>query len=224
MARLRGLFWPEDLAAVQPGGVPVFSLPVAIHPAFTSQSPPGLEETAGLDLPEQHVLYHGPQDEHPARLLETWGWPPGRWVKPASALGLHETSRNRLDALLPGMGWAQLRALPGILRRWPKSAGLFRRSTPGPSPWGDPVRPALACGRPVVASNTTLTDAIVGPSAYLAPATEARALGAALITTLIEEEVAGRLSKAALERAATWQSASFGARLLDAYQQILSFA
>ena len=90
------------------------------------------------------------------------------------------------------------------------------------SPWGGAVSWALACGKPVVAAESALTDALVGPAAYLAPLDDARALGAALITVLVEEEVAEKLSLAAQKQAAGWHSPAFGQELLAAYQEILS--
>ena len=91
------------------------------------------------------------------------------------------------------------------------------------SPWGSPVRYALACGRPVVAAEDRFTDALVGPAAYLVPANNARALGAAVITVVVEEEVSERLSEAARQRAAAWDKDAFSQALLTAYQTICSF-
>lgn len=80
---------------------------------------------------------------------------------------------------------------------------------------------ALACGKPVVGAEGEIMNALVGPAAFLAPAGDARALGAALLTVIVEEEVAERLSKAAWERVSRWGSESFGERLLGAYQVLL---
>jgi glycosyltransferase involved in cell wall biosynthesis len=84
------------------------------------------------------------------------------------------------------------------------------------------LRLALASGRPVVAADHPLADALVGPAAYLAPAGDSRALGAGLITVLVEEDLAGRLSQAARQRAASWRLDRFPGRLEETYRQILS--
>jgi hypothetical protein len=46
-------------------------------------------------------------------------------------------------------------------------------------------------------------------------------MGAALITILVEEEVAGRLSLAARQRAESWSLQAFAGALAKAYRAIL---
>lgn len=82
------------------------------------------------------------------------------------------------------------------------------------------MRQALASGRPVVAAESQLAGAMVGPGAYLIPIEDLRQLGAALITSIIEEEVAESLSGAALQQANSWQSHTFGVELTAAYRSI----
>jgi glycosyltransferase involved in cell wall biosynthesis len=97
-----------------------------------------------------------------------------------------------------------------------RCAALFQVRPP--SPWGGAINQALACGRPVVATEDALTAALVGPAGYLAPADQPRLLGAALITVIVEESVGESLSKAAHQRAAGWDSSRFTRCLLEAYQ------
>jgi glycosyltransferase involved in cell wall biosynthesis len=89
------------------------------------------------------------------------------------------------------------------------------------APWGAPERHALACGKPVVASENLFSDALFGPAAYLAPAGDARALGAALITVVVEDSVAENLSQAARQRAESWLDQGFGQKLYEAYLLLL---
>jgi glycosyltransferase involved in cell wall biosynthesis len=77
----------------------------------------------------------------------------------------------------------------------------------------------MACGKPLVASETALTDAIVGPAAYLAPPGDARSLGAALVTVIVEEQVAENLSAAASRRSANWRAAEFREQLEKIYSK-----
>jgi glycosyltransferase involved in cell wall biosynthesis len=88
--------------------------------------------------------------------------------------------------------------------------------------WGGPIRHALACGKPVVASHDPQTSHLVGPAAYLAAGDDGRALGAALITVIVEEEVAETLAGAARARASTWSGAAYSQALSGAYQRILA--
>jgi glycosyltransferase involved in cell wall biosynthesis len=50
---------------------------------------------------------------------------------------------------------------------------------------------------------------------------DTRALGAALVTVLVESEIAERLSQAGRERAASWSLRAFSQELLDAYNRLL---
>jgi glycosyltransferase involved in cell wall biosynthesis len=181
-----------------------------------------------IDLPESFVLYQGPPgDRWLLRLLEAWRWAAGAVGQdyPLFIPGLDPSSRGRLIDLLEDFDLGEtvlapadfpVEAVPLLYQR---CAALFH---PAPlSPWGGPVRHALACGRPVVAAESPLADAIVGPAAYLVPPDDPRTLGAALITVIVEEEVAEKLKGAALDRAAAWRDLEFGARLAAAYETIL---
>jgi glycosyltransferase involved in cell wall biosynthesis len=102
---------------------------------------------------------------------------------------------------------------------------LYRRCLavfhPAPaSPWSGPVRLTLACGKPLVASENNISAAITGPAAYLAPHGDPRALGAALVTVIVERQVAERLSAAAHRRAANWEMAKFSGQLREVYSNL----
>jgi glycosyltransferase involved in cell wall biosynthesis len=198
---------------------------------FTKEAAPadraGLPE--GPDLPETYVLYHGPT--HPSdlkRLLECWQWASGPVGNdyPLVITGLSRVGKNTLEMMLRDS------ALEDTVRLQPAAtleglSAIYRGCSvffyPALlSPWGCPVRNALACGKPVVAAESRLADAVVGPAAYLAPGDDPRALGAALLTVIVEEEVAEKLTQSARERSSDWDNLSFGRQLLEAYQQLLS--
>jgi glycosyltransferase involved in cell wall biosynthesis len=82
------------------------------------------------------------------------------------------------------------------------------------------VRHALASGTPVAALETTLSSAMVGPAAYLVPGEDDRAMGAALITLLVEDEVREQLLKAAAGRVQNWSRVEFDQALLGAYHKL----
>lgn len=228
------LLWPEDLPVNESSqdqfigrGASILRLPPLFYLGLepTGLNLPPLEELA---LPDVFVLYHGPDNPKAIRrLLDVWSWPAGSFGEsyPLLLLGMGDTARLGLPSLLVEYGLEeQVRLLPVLSPG--AVAQLYRSCTallhPAPiSPWGDPVRSALACGKPVVAADSPLADALVGPAAYLLPDGDARSFGAALITTIVEETVAERLSKAARERAAGWDTGAFGARLLEAYQRII---
>jgi glycosyltransferase involved in cell wall biosynthesis len=203
------------------GPAQVHRLPPALHPAFAS---PSTHLPAELELPEVFVLYHGPGTEADLqRLLGAWSWAAGPvgQAYPLVALGLDEAGRKRLEGLAGEYDLAKtVIALPQLLPE--HIPAVYRRSVAVFHPaqtatWGGSLRTALACGKPLVAAATTMAEAIAGPAAYLAGLDDGRALGAALITVLVEEDVAGRLAQAGRERAAGWGSERFSGELARIY-------
>jgi len=230
MARLGGLLWPADLPAAlaAPGGAPLLSLPPAVHPLFAPDAPPSPPLPASLNLPETYVLYHGPGEEADLhRLLQTWSWaagPVGAFF-PLVLAGLDAAARARLEALLPAYDLVDtVLALPELDP--PALAALYRGCQallhPAPSaPWESPLRLALALGRPAAALETPIAAAQAGPGAYLAPWDPGgRALGAALITLIVEEDLARQLSEAALQRSAAWDLALLREALGEVYETV----
>ena len=233
LTRLDGLFWPAELECLAPAGdfCPRCSACRQNRTRISAATrAPGAAQLAALDLPETYILYHGPCDEAALqRLLAAWSWacgPVGEYY-PVLLLGLDDKARQRLPSTgrgvrLPGhaappAGFAS-RGDPhtgaGLLGgcsiplRSPR--GAARRGWPWPtaSRWWQPKAPQAV--------------ALAGPAAYLAPADDSRALGAALLTVIVEEQVAQTLGKAGLLRAAGWDSRSFGEALFAAYQAVLS--
>lgn len=224
LARVRALFWPQDLP-IPIASTPIVKLPPLVHPGFNNTT---AEEGSGPDLPETYVLYHGPTDLHSLqRLLAAWSWaagPVGEYY-PLLLLGLDGEARDRLSALLSESALREtVRPLPEVSpveipQLYQRCTALFH---PAPaSPWGDPLRHALACGRTVVALESSLASAMAGPAAYLVPENDERGLGAALITVIVEEEVHLQLSNAASQVVAGWQMADFGQQLYEAYRRVL---
>lgn len=236
VSRARGFLWPEDLPLPHIDA-PAHRLPVAVNRVFTvegqsthSTRPGGgngtaREEKNGLEIPETYILYHGPTEETDLRrLLAAWSWaagPLGEYY-PLLVLGLPEAALSRFQGLCRDFQVDRsVRTLPVIA---PDEMGELYRGCaavfhPAPvSPWGGPLRAALASGKPVVAAESALSDAMAGPAAYLAPESESRALGAALITTIVEENVAEQLRTAARERTAGWRSEAFSLALGDVYR------
>jgi glycosyltransferase involved in cell wall biosynthesis len=175
------------------------------------------------------VLYHGPSEEMVLRrLLNAWSWVAGPLGEayPLLAVGLGEAGRERLAALAAENGLGEtMRSLPGLP---PQALGaIYRRSSAllhplEEPPWGGPARLALASGTPVVSIESERMDALVGPAAYLVDAGDRRALGAAIVTILVEEGVARQLANAGRQRAATWSLKAFADGLAQAYREIMN--
>ena len=65
-----------------------------------------------------------------------------------------------------------------------------------------------------------MLDARAGPAGYFAPTEDARALGAAVITLMVNEEVAEAIRQSATQRSSQWHSEQFGQRLREIYRQV----
>jgi hypothetical protein len=232
-ARASASLWPMDLPAPQPALANLVCLPPLTNrhflPAPGSQAGGGgqaLAELRTLGLPETYILYHGPGSISMLRLvMEAWSWAAQALGGELSLvlLGLNEAERLQLKNLLSGSDLAKtviaLEQCPPALLPW-----IYQRCEvyfhPAPvSPWGDPVRQALACGRPVVAASSPAMEALVGPAAYLAPAGDGRALGAALISVVVETSLGEDLAGKARQRAEAWSTDAFSQKLGEIYRR-----
>lgn len=193
------------------------------HPPASAnlwQLPPhfGLPKTQRLpeSLPEFFVLCHLPPDAlYPLELaLAAWTWvaPAAGELYPLVLPGLTEIQRIRLSTLLTEMEINPNTVIVPPVLPLPILAGLYTNCAamlhPLPAvPWGCPLTYALAAARPIAAIAHPNTESRVGRAAYLVPDGEARALGAALLTLLVEESVAESLRAATIEHTARWGNA-----------------
>jgi len=181
---------------------------------------------AGLDLPETYILYHGPAAyEDLRRLLSAWSWAAGPIGQDYPLITVGAAGRQ-LDNLLGEYGLAgSVRSVPDLPVA--SLAALYRGCSllfhPAPLPaWGDPVRMALACGKPVVALESRRSAALVGPAAYLASSDPGeRSLGAALLSVIVDESLYTSLSKAALKRSEALDSQAFTVALGEIYSSLI---
>ena len=233
LLRSSAIIWPTDLPEPKVG-IPLFKLPPIIPKIFWDENQFSID-LAGVELPENYILCQGTNAESDLRmLLDAWRWASTTLGETMSlvTVGLDLEARLQLvklsaDYQLTGT----VLALPEVPLA--KLAVVFRRCTAllqiNPiSPWGDPIRLALASGKPVVGLENPLSDALVGPAAYLVRPGEsakatARALGAALVTVIGEESVAEPLADEAKKRSAAWKVAEslFGDELSFAYLNLL---
>ena len=202
-SELGQMAWPADLPA-PPTKTPIKTLPPGTHPLFYENSP--LEGSAE-PLPEAYILYAGPYDAHSLRLLLA-GW---SWAAPSlgdeTQLILLHLPQEQQQLLEENNLTASIRRIqPGTLAGL---AALYRQAAAvvhlGPTvPWGDPVTAALASGQALVALDEPLTAARCGPAAYLVPPDNPRALGAAILTLIVEEQLNGELREAARKQVSGW--------------------
>lgn len=226
MERINALLWPADVPP-PPAWDDLVILPPALPRDFIhDQTHPGIL-LSHLNLPAEFILYHGPGGERNLEALaQAWNWAAGAIGEnyPLLTPGFSERDRQLITSLAEQLNFADsLQILRGVTPA--DLPGIYRLSTavfhPTPaSPWCGPVRLALASGKPLVALDESLTSAITGPAAYLAGQNDARALGAALVTVIVEQEMAEQLSAAASLRAKAWSSEDFGSHLHALYMEV----
>lgn len=214
--------WPQDLPAPPlPGRLS--PLPPVAHPAF---KPAASDAPHGLELPDTYVLYHGPGEPRILlNLLESWTWAAASIgeLYPLVLLGLEEGDKRFVEGELPKFHveeHVQLlpRAHPSHLPAIYQRAAALAQPGP-PAAWGDPIRHALACARPIVAFKSPPIEALVGQAGYLVEHGDLRAFGAAVITVVVDDEVRAGLESAAQKRSARWETGAFQSALDNLYQQ-----
>jgi hypothetical protein len=227
--RVQTVLWPEDIGLLNSKLEPanLKQLPPIVHPAFLSDQEQVLDEPLVDSLLEDYLLYHGPYSLLSTQsLLKAWSWAAGPIGQnyPLALVGVDTILEQPLRQLLVE---ADLESSVRILPSLPPAqlALLYRRCTalfhPWPlSVWGDPVRHALASGRPVIAAESDRTASLVGPAAYLVSGNDTRGLGGALITVVVEEEMRENLSQAARVRSAGWDTALFQEKLSQVYRDL----
>lgn len=166
---------------------------------------------ARLSLTDGYVLALGVAEHDVSRLMSAWSWvaPSAGEVHPlvltairvggdraaqrfGHRLGIADTIR-----FVDNLGYTELAA---VMR------GAAVLLVPGDPVDGQLLRWALACGLPVAAAATRETESILGDAGYIAPAGDARALGAACLSLLVDDDLAGSLRVAGARRAAVYHS------------------
>ena len=88
--------------------------------------------------------------------------------------------------------------------------------------FGIPALEAMACGTPVVCSNTTALPETVGDAALLVDPTDAGALAAAMERILLDPDLTAVLRQRGRERAATFTWRRAAAQTIAVYRQVLA--
>lgn len=86
--------------------------------------------------------------------------------------------------------------------------------------FGLPIVEAMACGTPVVTSNTTSMPEVAGDAALLVPPADVEAMAQAIHDVLHDKELAARLKKKGFERAARFKWENTARHVLAVYEQV----
>lgn len=218
-SRASALLWPSDLPDPD-SPIPVVRLPAHAHPVFSTT-----EFRLHHELPDEYIFCPGPLDEAAQeKLAAAWSWV-SSGVGEDWALVIDGISRQTADRIREqSKSTARVMGIQNVAVG--TRTGLMQKAAVvllvgKPVSWGDPLLQALACGRPVAAEESEWNALRAGPAAYLTPPGDARLLGAAALTLVVEESVAEGLAEAAKVRTQTMRSESFSDRLLQVYQEVL---
>ena len=85
--------------------------------------------------------------------------------------------------------------------------------------FGLPVLEAMACGTPVVTSNTSSLPEIVGDAAFMVAPDDARGMAGALLALFNQSDLARELGRRGLERAQRFNWARTAAQTLEVYEK-----
>jgi glycosyltransferase involved in cell wall biosynthesis len=189
----------------------VTTVHLAVGPEY-KPAPASIGDSAILqkyNLPDSYVLYLGGFQPHKnvRNILAAWTWCDGSIGEqyPLVIAGKLPAPGDRFHDDLPGyarhLGIAESVRFIGPVAEEEKPA-LYRGAACFIFPsryegFGLPPLEALACGTPVVTTAFASIPEVVGEAAYLVrDPDDARALGAAIITVVVEPEVVDRLTTA----------------------------
>lgn len=222
-------------------GVPaemVTAIPLAISDEFHSKR--GTEQDAAVrrkyNLPESYTLYLGAFDvrknlraliaaytyvgpsageEYPLILA---GKPPAQWGTPRFPdLPAEIAARPGLDQYIRFVGPIDEADKPAVYRMARVFAFPSRYEGFGFGPLE-----AMACGTPVVAADASSTPEVVGEAAYLVDPDNSRAMGGALIASLIQDDLHESMRNMGLARATNFTWERTARETLAIYEKVIS--
>ena len=178
------------------------------HPQAESQD---AELRTRLGVGDGYVLALGIGKKDIALLLSAWSWvaPSVGELHPLVLAGMDASVARAAARSAESIGLGdsvrfgndvRYGDLPAVLRG---GAALLVPGKPGV---GQLLRWAAACGLPVAAAATPEVESILGQAAYVTPAGDARALGAACLGLLVDEDLAESVRQLGVGRAAAYHS------------------
>lgn len=178
-----------------------------------------------MQLEPGFALAYGFRPEEQPLLLAAWSWVVGS-TGDSVPLVLLDRSENSIDIIheqaeslsikstLRIRETPPLASLPALLRQ----ADVFLHGEGGEV--GQALRWALVAGCPIAAIESPHNAAIVGDAAYLTPAGNARALGAAILSIIVQEDLAQDLRQKSAAKAAAYRDGQALRPLVAAIQSV----
>ena len=216
----------------------VTAVPLAVGPQYTPQEN-SLVDMAVLrkyDLPDFYVLYLGGYEIHKnvATLLLAWtyvGQALGQEYplvlagkKPTTVSTIYpnyddQIKRLRIEEYVRWIGFVDEEDKPVLYRNAETFVFPSRREG-----FGLPVLEALACGTPVVTSNSTSLPEVVGEAGFAVDPDDARGMAGAIIATIVQENLAAELRQKSKQQAATFSWERTATETLLVYDRVLAGA
>jgi glycosyltransferase involved in cell wall biosynthesis len=203
----------KQFRALEPWVDPLFSV---------SPQPDDHRTLEALELQPGSALAFGFSSEQLPLLMAAWSWVAGSTgdAIPLVILGLEHEDEAFIQARARQLKFDNSIHMPSTpplqqLAAMYRQAGLFIHD--GASETGQALRWALATGRPIAAIEGAYSEAILGEAAYLTPAGDARRLGAAILSLLLDEILAAQLGAKAQARAERYHRP----RPLDGLEKLL---
>lgn len=211
-------------------GVPPERVVVTYNAARAHFKPPAPAQLADFrarqGLPERFILYVGTLEprKNLVTLLEAYHRLRGSSDVPLIIGGgrgwMYQPVFERLDALglrehVHFAGYLSEEELP----LWYAAATLFVFPSLYEG-FGMPPLEAMACGTPVVTSNSTSLPEVVGDAGLMVPPTDADALAAAMLRLLQDDALHAEMRARGLQRPAAFSWQTSAARTLQVYKQI----
>lgn len=176
----------------------------------------------GAEGAQSYVLCHGLRRQQVPLALAAWSWVDGSLGDsyPLLLLGADSDLEQQVRQAAAALDLADsirfqaeldLQSLPAVYH---DAAAVLSLGAPA---WGQPLRWALAAGAPVAAVHSQTAGSILSDTGYLAPEGDARALGAACLSLLVQPELADRLR----ERGRRIAAAYFGEQPVTELRQLL---
>jgi alpha-1,3-rhamnosyl/mannosyltransferase len=207
----------------------VVVIPNGVDPDFQPATPEAIAATrAELGCPRGYVLYAGTLEprKNVNRLLDAWQelHHPGAVDLPLVLAGPYGWASRALAGRLTALadhGVRYLGPLPrSVLVATMQAATLFVYPSLYEG-FGLPAAEAMACGVPVVASDTAALAEVVGDAGLLVPATDTGALAAALARLAADPALAGVLGRRGRERARRFSWDDAARRLAAVFREAL---
>jgi hypothetical protein len=199
--------WSDTAASA---GGRIVPLPVTVAPAFQRAAEPNdAQVRTRLGLPEEYVLCLGAGPGNLDFLIAAWTWVDGSVgeLYPL-VLTLHSPADVSLAMELAAKAGTadsvRIISLPAAEDLPTLIRGARLLVDPPRSASLQPLRWGMSCGTAIAAAESPTSSSVVGEAAYLVAPGDARGLGAACLTMLVNDDVRQRLVGLGLERAAAY--------------------